>query len=82
MPKAPADFDAFWAARYALTLTVETEPVLRGGATNRDGWQQFDLRYATTDGIELGGWCLVPESGEVTRLFVVLHGYGGTEERL
>lgn len=76
----PADFDAFWQARYKRALQVDAQPVLIGAGAMREGWQVFDLSYRSTDGVRIGGWCLLPASGSVRRVMVVLHGYGGIEE--
>ena len=80
VPQAPADFDTYWEQRYARTLEVETQPSLSTEHTLVQGWKQFDLQYRSTDGLHLGGWCLLPESGQVKRVFIVLHGYGGIEQ--
>ncbi|MEM8867759.1 MAG: acetylxylan esterase [Verrucomicrobiota bacterium] len=77
--EGPEDFDVFWEARYAEALTVDPRPLLSNEGPAKHGWREFDLNYGSTAGVEIGGWCLVPESGEVEKVFVVLHGYGGRE---
>lgn len=80
VPEMPANFEAFWRQRYGAALEVDPAPVLEGGGEVRDGWKVYDLRYRSTDGVQIGGWCLLPEHGRVERVFVVMHGYGGREE--
>lgn len=79
-PDAPEDFEAFWRSRYQRALEVDPAPELvwMGAATK--GWRVHDLFHRSTDGARIGGWCLIPTKGEVERVIVVLHGYGGREE--
>jgi len=39
----------------------------------------FDLTYASTDGVRIGGWVSVPAEEPIRRGFVVGHGYGGRD---
>lgn len=80
VPQAPADFDRYWKLRYARTLEVDTLPSLSTEGTLVQGWKQFDLQYRSTDGVTVGGWCLLPQAVAVKRVVVVLHGYGGIDE--
>ena len=78
-PEEPADFDAFWKARYQAALKVKSAAVLKKCDKSTDRWQEFDLYYTSTDGYRIGGWCLVPPQAKVERVMVVLHGYGGRD---
>lgn len=80
VPEAPDDFDAFWKARFARAMQVEVQPVLTDSGICKNGWRQFDLKYQSTDGAIILGWCLLPESDPVRRVMVLMHGYGGIEE--
>lgn len=75
----PEGYDSFWQARYQRALAVQASPVLTSTQRRLENWREFDLKYHSTDGMELGGWCLLPKHGEVKRVFVVLHGYGGRD---
>lgn len=78
-PQEPEDFSAFWSARFEHASTVSVEPVIAPAATHHDAWNIFDLRYRTTDDLEIGGWLAVPTDGHVRRGIVVGHGYGGRD---
>lgn len=77
--EGPPDFDDFWHRRYEKALTVDPRPLLANERPARAGWREFDLNYSSTDAIEIGGWCLVPDSEDVERVFVIMHGYGGRD---
>lgn len=76
-PPEPADFAAFWQARYARARAQPPCPQLQASAFSRPGFTEFDLQYQSTDAIQIGGWLLVPQHCEPQRAFVCGHGYGG-----
>ena len=80
VPDAPEDYDSFWHNRFQRAMEVDPRPVLTDTGKVKNGWREFDLEYDSTDGARIRGWCLLPESGEVRRVFVLMHGYGGIEE--
>jgi cephalosporin-C deacetylase len=78
-PPAPADFLAFWQARYARALEVQTKPEFRLCKPPTPDMQLYMIRYLSTDGFRIGGWLLKPKYGPLERGVVVGHGYGGRE---
>lgn len=78
-PEAPEGYDAFWKTRFEGAVQLDPSPVLTETGKVKNGWREFDLEYRSTDGAKIKGWCLLPESGEVRRVFVLMHGYGGIE---
>lgn len=78
-PQPPADFAAFWERRYAAALTTATRPRVMDGGWSLNGHAVHDLRYFSTDGVEIGGWLLIPADGKVSRGIVIGHGYGGRD---
>jgi cephalosporin-C deacetylase len=79
-PPPPEDFASFWQARYARALAVSPRPRISDTGTMLDGHLRvFDLEYTSTGGVTIGGWLLRPVRGEVTRGFVMGHGYGGRD---
>jgi len=79
-PKEPKYFDDFWRARYEKALGVMPLPQINDTNQNRSGWRVFRINYCSTDNFPIRGWLLLPESGEITRGFVIGHGYGGRYE--
>lgn len=80
-PVAPADFDDFWAARYASARQIDPAPIIRPSAHHAaPGTEVYDVEFSTTDGLRLGGWLTLPADGRVERGLVVSHGYGGRLE--
>ncbi|MGB0415534.1 MAG: acetylxylan esterase [Coraliomargarita sp.] len=80
VPDPPQDYDDFWQRRFAEAMQVDPGPVLTDSGKINNGWREFDLEYQSTNSARIKGWCLLPESGEVRRVFVVMHGYGGLDE--
>lgn len=78
-PPAPADLAAFWTGHYADATKIDPAPRLQRSTFRHPDWHALDLRYTSTDGIEIGGWLLLPRAGPVERALVVGHGYGGRE---
>jgi len=76
-PTEPADFANKWHSWYERALLVDPHPQIIDTGKSVSLWKIFDLRYCSTDGVEIGGWLLVPQSGKVSRGFVVGHGYAG-----
>lgn len=77
-PPEPDKFAAIWRGRYAAALDASPCPEL-SSPCRREGYEYFDLRYRTTDGLRLGGWLLIPANRPVQRGLVVGHGYGGRD---
>lgn len=78
-PKGVEGFDEFWRGRYRRALTVDPQPGLRKSGVEHPDWHVFDVAYLSTGGFPIGGWLLLPRSGEIRRGLVVGHGYGGRE---
>lgn len=78
-PEPPADFAAFWQDRYRAAMQIDPRPELHPTGQVSDGYAVFDLRYASTGGVAIGGWLLAPEDGRVTRGVVIGHGYSGRD---
>jgi cephalosporin-C deacetylase len=76
-PTPVADFADFWRMRRQRVSGLQPNPRLTQSALALSGWTVHDLEYESTDGVSIGGWLLVPESGLVRRAMVVGHGYGG-----
>lgn len=79
-PEAPADFDAFWRARYAEALRTDTAPQLGPPVDERDGVRIHEVAYTSVGGVRLGGWLALPLEGPAEHGFVIGHGYGGRDE--
>lgn len=76
-PSEPADFKAFWEARYRTARDIDPAPWTAPARPGPPGWRVRELRYRSTGGFSIGGWIAEPESGPVRRGVVVGHGYGG-----
>jgi cephalosporin-C deacetylase len=78
-PQPPDDFADFWQARYQAALAVNPRPRIQPTGQVLGEHAVYDLRYASTDGLEIGGWLLAPREGKVRRGLVIGHGYGARE---
>jgi cephalosporin-C deacetylase len=78
-PQPPTDFAAFWERRQAAALSVSPQPSIQPTGRILNGYAEYDLRYSSTDGVEIGGWLLLPENGKVSRGLIIGHGYGGRD---
>ncbi|GAB2875584.1 acetylxylan esterase [Streptomyces mayteni] len=78
-PPAPADFVAFWRARYAAARSVEVRPRWGPPAERVGDVLVHDVSYLSVGGRRIGGWLTLPADGVVTRGCVATHGYGGRE---
>ena len=78
-PDPPADFATFWRARYERARQIDPKPQVVPANRVLHGYAVHDLNYSSTDGVQIGGWLLLPEGGEVQRGIVVGHGYGCCE---
>ncbi len=78
-PEAPQDFETFWKDRYERAMAIDCAPMIVAKGPVKKGWLVHDLTYQSTDGVKIGGWCLIPASRKVERAMVVLHGYGGRD---
>lgn len=79
-PNPCPDFESYWRNCYKEAMRVKPKPRLIDTGKNYNGFQIFDIYYQSTNGVEIGGWLLIPESGRVKRSLVVMHGYGGREK--
>jgi len=79
-PDEPRDFEEFWMKRYMRAMTLDPVPVIQELGRPKQRWKVHELSYQSTDGVQIGGWCLTPVAGKVERVMVILHGYGGREE--
>lgn len=81
-PDPPADFAAFWRRRYLAARMIDPAPRIQpaSGANPHPDWHIHDLTYQSTDGIEIGGWLLVPRDQPIERGLVIGHGYGGRDQ--
>ncbi|OYY94203.1 MAG: hypothetical protein B7Y41_07730 [Hydrogenophilales bacterium 28-61-23] len=62
-PEPPDDFSAFWRSRYASALKVAPQPKIQATGQMLAGHAVYDLSYASTDGVQIGGWLLVAGPG-------------------
>ena len=76
-PPPPADFSDFWQQRHAAALTLPPRPRIKPCGGHYLHHVVYELRFASTDAVEIGGWLLVPKDGRVRRGIVFGHGYGG-----
>lgn len=70
-------FVAFWKTRYERARNQAPKARIKFNGTETEHWRVMDLSFQTTDSYMLGGWLLLPKSGDPKRGFVVGHGYGG-----
>lgn len=78
-PPEPAGFAVFWRRRHKRARRVDPAPTLSDSPLQHPDWHVFDLRYTSTDGVEIRGWLLRPAVGAIKRGLVVGHGYGGRD---
>jgi cephalosporin-C deacetylase len=78
-PEAPDGFDVFWQERYRRALAVNPMPKLDRNPLRHSRWQVFNIVYRSTHDFPIGGWLLLPKTGEIKRGLVVGHGYGGRD---
>jgi len=76
-PEPPDDFAGFWRRRYEAALAQDVRPRSLANGQVLGNHVVHDLRYRSTDGVEIGGWLLTPRSGAARRGGVIGHGYGG-----
>ncbi len=79
-PEPPDDFATFWRDRYAAALALDPRPRICPTGQILGNHTVHDLRYHSTDGVEIGGWLLLPLSGPPQRGALIGHGYGGRTE--
>jgi len=78
-PPEPDDYASAWRGRFARALRVEPRPVWVENVLEHPEFMVLDIRYHSTDGVDIGGWLLVPKDREVRRGLVIGHGYGGRD---
>lgn len=78
-PAPPADFATFWQQRHAAALRHVPQPRLQAADWQSPRHTVHQLRFDSTDAMDIGGWLLVPKTGPVRRGIVFGHGYGGCE---
>lgn len=76
-PPAPADFFQFWESAYQNICDIK--PQIQTQDTNEvvNNWSIINIRYSSTNNINIGGWLLIPVNKAPTRAFIVGHGYAG-----
>ncbi len=79
VPQPPADFANFWQQRHTTALALSPHPHIQFAGSPYPHHALYDLRYTSTDAVEIGGWLLVPKHAQVRRGIVFGHGYGGCE---
>lgn len=79
LPKEPSGFDSFWQDRYQRVLGFPTNPQTKLTLQGKFGWDIHEINYASTDGVVVRGWLLLPSSGQIKRAFIIGHGYGGRD---
>ncbi len=76
-PRPPDDFATFWRARHRHARRLDPQPRL-GAHTGEDAdYSWHDLRYVSSDGVEIAGWLALPRHGDIARGAIIAHGYGG-----
>lgn len=80
LPELPEEGEAFWRERYRRALEVSPDVSWDGPAKSAGNGTVRQLRFNTTGGRRLGGWLGLPHDGEVRRLVIFGHGYGGQSE--
>ncbi len=78
-PEEPPGFASYWQERYRRALEVDPQPVVAEKVQSNPAWKISEVNFASTDGVNVGGWFVVPQEGPVVRGIVVGHGYGGRQ---
>ncbi len=76
-PVEPHGYQDYWQQLYSKALMVKPEMVLKKAESVSSEWNVYDIEFASTGEIKIGGWLLVPKAGEVKKGLVVGHGYAG-----
>lgn len=76
----PDDFAAFWQDLYRRSLAVDPQAARESCAFNAPHHDIEKVTYSILDGYRIGAYLCLPKSGEVDRLVVHGHGYGGRSE--
>lgn len=76
----PTDFKGFWQEKYQQALQVTPYLSLQDTGRVANHWRVFDCYYDSTDGERIGGWLLLPTTGQVNGAVVFGHGYGGIDQ--
>jgi len=75
--QAPKAFEPFWQECYQRVLRHRPKISLQDTGETRKHWKIYDVYFESTQGVTIGGWLLLPESGVIRRGFVISHGYSG-----
>jgi cephalosporin-C deacetylase len=78
-PQEARNFSQFWREKYQKTLLASPQLSLNYQCL-RAGYRVYEINYRSTDGYQIGGWLLEPDSQIITQAIVVGHGYGGREQ--
>lgn len=77
-PEPPEDFASYWRTRYAAVVGGGPPAFELGRELDeRSGARIWEIRFTSTGGVPIHGWLTRPALGEVKRLCVMGHGYGG-----
>ncbi len=79
-PAPPADFAAFWRSQYQQALAIPPRTTRREIACSHADLRLEEVEFDSWAGVRIGGWLVTPRSGNITRGYVVGHGYGGREQ--
>lgn len=79
-PEPPPDFHEFWENRYQRALTSAVRCAKSNSPWRHPRWEVCQIAFRAFDGIELGGWLLLPKGTTPRKILVFGHGYGGREE--
>ncbi|MDB1124082.1 acetylxylan esterase [Vibrio algarum] len=75
----PQGFTEFWQRKYQQALTIKPFLSIQDTGRIENSWRIFDCYYDSAEGIRIGGWLLLPSTGQVEKALVWAHGYGGIE---
>ncbi len=78
-PPLSPEFRTFWSHRFLCAKSVSTNPELIKSDHRHPDFDIFDVQFASTDNLLLGGWWATPRKQRIRRAIVVGHGYGGRD---
>lgn len=78
-PPSPRYFNDFWQDVYRHAMLHTPSPILHDSGKVHKHHKLYELSFVSTNSITIKGWLLVPIDENVTRAFVVSHGYAGRD---